>query len=78
MLPRFLRPLVLAFGLLLFSPALPAATAQDAPPPPADLRPPTPSKEDEPPVITVLLLLIILGGVIISGNLIPSKRGHQD
>ena len=40
-------------------------------------RPPTPSQTDKPPLFTYLMVIVV-GAIVIGGNLIPSKRGHQD
>lgn len=75
--------LALAAGLLgsvlLVSPVLPEARAQDASQAPAAPKPPLPGKEDDSrPYLTAFLLMILLAAGVIGVNLIPSKRGHQD
>jgi len=41
------------------------------------VRPPNPTSTDKPPLLTYLMAVVV-GGLVIGGNLIPSKRGHQD
>ena len=40
-------------------------------------RPPIPSATDKPPLFTYLMAVVV-GVIVVGGNLIPSKRGHQD
>jgi hypothetical protein len=78
---RSARALAAAGTMAFLAPVIfitPMAMAQDAAPPAAGLRPPQPTKEEEPPYILTLLLLALIVGAVIGGNLIPSKRGHQD
>lgn len=60
------RVVVLSAMLALAS----VATAQT-------VRPPNPTSTDKPPLLTYLMAVVV-GGLVIGGNLIPSKRGHQD
>lgn len=48
-----------------------AAVAQSS------VRPPVPVSTDRPPLMTYIMAVVV-GGLVIGGNLIPSKRGHQD
>lgn len=73
---RRLPLIAVLFGTFLVAP--PAAMAQNEAPAPANLRPPQPTKEEEPPYIMTLLLLVVIAAIVVGGNLIPSKRGHQD
>ncbi len=41
------------------------------------VRPPNPSSTDKPP-LTTYLMVVVVAVLVIGGNLIPSKRGHQD
>lgn len=41
------------------------------------VRPPNPTSTDKPPLLTYLMAVVVAVAVI-GGNLIPSKRGHQD
>jgi hypothetical protein len=40
-------------------------------------RPPVPASTDKPPLFTYLMAVVV-GAIVVGGNLIPSKRGHQD
>jgi hypothetical protein len=56
------------------------AVAQQRNRPAAEVRinPPTPKKADKPPTVWSYLVLIIILAAIVTANVIPSKRGHQD
>lgn len=41
------------------------------------VRPPNPTSTDKPPLLTYLMVVVV-AVLVIGGNLIPSKRGHQD
>lgn len=41
------------------------------------VSPPAPSSTDKPPLFTYLMVVVV-GALVVAGNLIPSKRGHQD
>lgn len=44
-----------------------------------DLKPPVPPNEKEMPTHYWGLAVLLLGiGIVLTANLIPSKRGHQD
>lgn len=42
------------------------------------LEPPTPGQAKTDGVVLPMLLGIVLAGAVLTVNLIPSKRGHQD
>jgi len=42
------------------------------------INPPTPKKADAPPILWSYLVLIIILAAVVTANMIPSKRGHQD
>ncbi|MEZ6233161.1 MAG: hypothetical protein R3B68_03120 [Phycisphaerales bacterium] len=42
-----------------------------------NVSPPAPSSTDKPSLFTYLMVIVV-GALVVAGNLIPSKRGHQD
>ena len=52
------------------------AAAQPTPQAP-QARPPTAASTDKPPLFTYIMAVVV-GAMVVGGNLIPSKRGHQD
>lgn len=42
------------------------------------INPPTPKRADTPPILWSYFSLLVILGVVVTANLIPSKRGHQD
>lgn len=55
------------------------AWAQPTPTEPTQLLPPTPGKQDsDSPVAMSMLLGLAIVGVVLTANLIASKRSHQD
>jgi hypothetical protein len=57
------------------------AVAQQQPDPNAvtQLRPPTPGKQDaDAPIAMSMLIGVVVVGLVLTANLIASKRSHQD
>ena len=62
----------------LFAP-IGAAQTQPAPTEATQLRPPTPGKQDsDSPVAMSMLFGLVIVALILTANLIASKRSHQD
>lgn len=64
------RPLIRVAALALMLACSGIASAQS-------VRPPNPTSTDKPPLLTYLMVVVV-AVLVIGGNLIPSKRGHQD
>lgn len=65
------RPIVRLAALAVLLATAGVASAQSS------VRPPVPTQTDKPPLVTYIMVVIVAAAVI-GGNLIPSKRGHQD
>ncbi|MFZ4576440.1 MAG: hypothetical protein ACOYN0_18805, partial [Phycisphaerales bacterium] len=56
----------------------PLASAQSQTPAAEQLRPPTPGKQDaDAPAALSMLIGVVVVGVVLTANLIASKRSHQ-
>jgi hypothetical protein len=42
------------------------------------ISPPTPKRADTAPILWSYFSILVILGVVVTANLIPSKRGHQD